>query len=275
MSKWLGVALIAILAGAIVVSGERKQNEVPATATASLAEEEISGGEPAATEPSQPAATPAVSSAPVATAGSGAGAEDTRPPLETQQAAKHWNNIASLLACNEDSSACKEKFPETSPSSKYFAIRDRILEEVAYYEAHRPVNAEQREILMKAGHALLSSIPDEQVQGQVIPALPPDPRNPKAVAEALQDVVDVELMGKAIEVFARDGNRENQQVITDFMRSAIDGTSAGVLAANTAAELLGKVLNDGNRADFENLLRTLPPGTPREQAVRRALYGNN
>lgn len=199
-----------------------------------------------------------------------AGRQDSRAPLDPEQAAARWNSLSSLLTCIEGGK-CAEALPNDTPSSQYFAARDRILDEVEWFKARAPRGPEQEKRSLEAAHALLARLPDEMVQLSVLEwllALPPDPQTPLVITRNLRDVVDVDLIQAIVKLFERDRHPTNSAAINEYVFVTID--RGATLASIEMAKALPRLLTEENRAEMQKLLNVVPKGTEREKYLKLA-----
>lgn len=193
-----------------------------------------------------------------------------REALSTAQARAHWDAISNLVEC-ANSRKCDEVFPDTDPSSHFFAVRDRMLDEIDWFMERAAVSPAQIERSVKAAQYLLA-VPDEMVQGRALEWLlqhPADEKTPSMIAENMPDVVDAGNAALIAKNLARFNQAEYAALIGDYISDKI--LNGATFSSVEFARNIGLVLNEHNRSRFERLLKELPKGQ-REAFVRNALY---
>ena len=195
-----------------------------------------------------------------------------RPALDRQEAKQRWDSISSLVDCATGGSDCEDEFPSTDPSSHFFGIRDRILDEIDWFAEHQPVGEAQVARANQAYQKLLK-VPDEMVQARAIEAmgaLPPNEENPGLIMSSLPDIVDTKTAQIVIKELARYKNGKQEAAIAEYVANLIQ--HGANFASKELAKGLPQILTAGNRGRMERLLRELQRGE-RYNLVREALYG--
>ncbi|MGZ3693039.1 MAG: hypothetical protein ACXWQO_02310 [Bdellovibrionota bacterium] len=202
-------------------------------------------------------------------------APDARPALNNVAAEVHWNNIASLVNCATSEKPCAEAFPETDPSSKFFAIRDRILDEADWFLAHQSSGPAQAARVAEAAHFLIS-VPDEEVQGRALDLLLQnnikDAKIPALIEKNMAEVVDTDNVQKISQVFKLSLDDSNVETITNFTCNTI--LHGATYASKEMAKMVPEILNESTRSRLEACMAKLP-NSQRLDSMRSSLYPAN
>lgn len=194
------------------------------------------------------------------------------PVLSTAAAEFHWNSIAGLVACATTSSECAQDLPNTDPSSKFFALRDRMLDELDWFISHRAAGRAQSAQLVAAAKATLT-VPDDQIQCRSLDILlrePPDSATAELVAKHMDNLVDADCVPNVLKVMRQSLDAgASPQVVTDFVCKTI--LNGAMLSSKEMARLLTEVITDDTRSSLESCMAKLGK-SERLDSMRRALY---
>lgn len=197
--------------------------------------------------------------------------ESILAPLNTQEAEAHWESIATLVTCATNPKNCAETFPETDPSSRFFAIRDRILDETDWFLSHKASGPQQAAQALEAAQYLMT-VPDEQVQANGLKMalmLPPSAKTCEIIAANMADVVDTSMVPDMMLNLGRCLNPSNEQSVINFVCDTI--TTGSLFASKEMAKNIDKVLTDSTRGRLETCANKMEK-SEREQSMRRILY---
>jgi hypothetical protein len=193
------------------------------------------------------------------------------PPLNRAEAATHWQAISVLVACAGAPEQCEvPNIPDTDPSSRFFTIRDRILDELDWFAAHQAAGAESAGVV-RAAQSLMA-IPDEQVQCRSLDLLltqPASGKTPALIAEHMAELVDADCVQKVVRVLRKSLDASNSRTVTDYVCDTI--LHGATLSSKEMARNIGGILTDDTRGPLEACMAKLPK-SERYRSMRDALY---
>jgi hypothetical protein len=193
------------------------------------------------------------------------------PALDSKAAAKHWNQVSSLVNCASQAQGCPEDLPESDPSSKFFALRDRILDELDWFNSHQSTSAAQSARVIEAAHMMLA-MPDEEIQCRSLDALllqPPSSKTPALIAKNMSELVDADCVQKVVKVMRRSLDDSNLETITNYACETI--LHGAVLSSKEMANSVGLLITDATRSRLEACMAKLPK-SERFNSMQKQLY---
>jgi hypothetical protein len=197
--------------------------------------------------------------------------ESALPPLTREEAMSHWNSISVLVTCATAPENCAiSNIPDTDPSSRFFSIRDRILDELDWFVAHQTTGAQSASVV-QAAQSLLT-IQDDQVQCRSLDLLLTQPAStgtPGLIAKHMGELVDADCVQKVVRVLRKSLDSSNSRTVTDYVCDTI--LHGATLSSKEMARNIGGILTAETRGPLEACLAKLPK-SERYQSMRDALY---